>query len=188
MMINAVFDACVLYSAPLRDFVLRLAEDDLVVPYWSNEINDEWTRNLLRNRPDLKQENLERTRQNMDTRFPRGLVTGYESIIPTLALSDPNDRHVLAVAIHVQAEYIVTFNLDDFPNAVLKRYGIEAVPPDEWVMRLIQESPFAFFRSVKKHRLSLTRPSKTVEEYLATLEKQGLSKTVMFLREHKDDI
>jgi hypothetical protein len=40
----------------------------------------------------------------------------------------------------------------------------------------------------RNHRLNLTRPSKTIEEYLATLEKQGLSKTVAFLREHKDDI
>ena len=83
-MINAVFDACVLYSAPLRDFVLRIAEDDLIVPYWSKEIHNEWTRNLLRNRSDLKRENLERTRRNMDTRFPLGLVEGHESIIPTL--------------------------------------------------------------------------------------------------------
>ena len=187
-MINAVFDACVLYSAPLRDFVLRLAEDDLLSPYWSKEIHNEWTRNLLRNRPDLKRENLERTRQNMDTRFPHGLVEGHESIIPTLSLPDPNDRHVLAVAIHVKAEYIVTFNLNDFPNSVLKQYGIESILPDEFVLRLIRKSPYAFLRAVKKHRLSLTRPSKTVEEYLATLEKQRLSKTVAFLWEHKDDI
>jgi hypothetical protein len=82
----------------------------------------------------------------------------------------------------------VTFNLDDFPNAVLKQYEIEAMSPDEFVLRLIQESPYAFLRAVKKHRLSLTRPTQTVEEYLVTLEKQGLSKAVAFLWEHKNDI
>jgi hypothetical protein len=30
-----------------------------------------------------------------------------------------SDRHVLAVAIHIGADYIVTFNLDDFPAAQL---------------------------------------------------------------------
>jgi hypothetical protein len=36
--------------------------------------------------------------------------------------------------------------------------------------------------------LSLTCPPKTVEEYLATLGKQGLSKTVAYLREHTTEI
>ena len=40
----------------------------------------------------------------------------------------------------------------------------------------------------KKHRLSLTRPPKTVEEYLASLEKQGLHKMVAFLQERKAEI
>ena len=88
----------------------------------------------------------------------------------------------------MKAKYIVTFNLDDFPNAVLKQYEIEAMSPDEFVLRLIQESPYAFLRAVKKHRLSLTRPPKTVEEYLATLEKQGLAETVAFLRQHQNYI
>ena len=187
-MSSAVLDACVLYSALLRDFLLRLAEDNLFSPFWSEEIRSEWIYNLLRNRSDLRRENLARTCREMDFYFPRSLIRDYESLIPTLQLPDSNDRHVLAVAIHAKAEYIVTFNLNDFPNAALKQYGIEAISPDEFVVRLIQESPYAFLRAVKKHRLSLTRPPKTVEEYLATLEKQGLAQTVAFLREHKDNI
>jgi predicted nucleic acid-binding protein len=140
-MISAVYDACVLYPAALRDFLLRLAYAGLVSPFWSEEIHDEWTRSLLRNRSDLSQEKLERTRRKMDTQFPNGLVQGYETIISTLTLPDQNDRHVLAVAIHAKVECIVTFNLNDFPKAVLQPYGIEAVSPDEFVLRLIQRIP-----------------------------------------------
>jgi len=50
--------------------------------------------------------------------------------------------------------------------------------------RLIQIDPKRVLQAVKSHRLSLTRPPKTVDEYLTTLEKQGLIKTVAFLREH----
>ena len=47
--IIAVLDANVLYPAPLRDFLLRMAEADLFSPKWSDEIQDEWIRNLLKN-------------------------------------------------------------------------------------------------------------------------------------------
>ena len=187
-MIKAVYDACVLYSAPLRNLLLHLAEAKQVEPFWSEEIHDEWMRSLLRNRPDLISDKLERTRQRMDTHFPNALVQGYESIIPTLTLPDPNDRHVLAVAIHVKAEYIVTFNLTDFPKSHLQPYGIEAISPDEIVQRMIQKKPSHILATVKDHRLSLQRPAKPVDEYLATLEKQGLPQTVAFLRKHETDI
>lgn len=187
-MIRVVFDACVLYSAPLRHFLLTLASRKLVVPRWSEEIHDEWIRSLLRNRPDLKRENLEQTRRKMDSYFPNSLVREYESIIPTLALPDPDDRHVLAAAIHANAKLIVTFNLDDFPKKALQSYGVEALAPEELVLRLIQQAPHPVLQAVRNHRLSLSRPSKTVDEYLATLEKQKLPKTVAFLRKHEADI
>jgi len=187
-MISAVLDACVLYSASLRDFLLHLADDGLVEPFWSEEIQNEWTRNLLQNRPDLKLEKLDRTRREMDLHFPLALVRGYESIVPSLTLPDPNDRHVLAVAIHVKAEYIVTFDLNDFPKAALLPHGIKAVSPEEFVMQLVQNEPRHVLQTVREHRSNLTRPSKTVDEYIETLEKHGLPKTATFLREHQADI
>jgi len=185
---SAVFDACVLYSASLRDLLLWLGYAGLVRPFWSEEIRNEWVGSLLQKRPDVKREKLERTCWKMDVHFPNGLVCGYESIIPTLSLPDPKDRHVLAAAIHVQAEYIVTFNLKDFPNTALQPHGIEAVSPDEFVFRLIQQEPAPVLLAIKNLRLGLSRPPKTVAEYLATLEKQGLPQTVAFLRKHEDDI
>ena len=47
-MINAVLDACILYPAPLRNFLLHLANEEVFCPFWSGEIHDEWTRSLLR--------------------------------------------------------------------------------------------------------------------------------------------
>ena len=133
-------------------------------------------------------ESLERTRRNMHTRFPNSLVQGYEAIIPTLLLPDPNDRHVLAVAIHARAECIITFNLDDFPKSVLQHHEIEVVPPDEFVLRLIRKVPVLVIQIAKNHRLSLSHPPLSVNEYLAMLEKQRLPKTVAFLSEHKNNI
>ena len=187
-MISAVFDACVLYSASLRDFLLRLALADLFSPYWSEEIHKEWIQSLLRNRPDLKRENLERTRRAMDSHFPNSLVYGHESIVPTLQLPDPKDRHVLAVAIFTKAEYIVTLNLKDFPQSALAPYQVKAISPDNFVLRIIEYNAKTFVTTVARHRAILARPPKSVDEYLATLEKQRLPKTVAFLREYKDDL
>lgn len=49
----AVYDANVLYPAQLRDLLLRLAAGDLVRPHWSDEIHDEWTRNVHADRPSV---------------------------------------------------------------------------------------------------------------------------------------
>ena len=187
-MISAVYDACVLYSAPLRDLLLRLAFAKLVIPFWSEEIRNEWVYRLLQKRPDLKRENMERTCREMDFHFPNGLVHGYEFIIPTLQLPDPKDRHVLAVAIHVKAEYIVTFNLKDFPRPALLSHNVEAISPDDFVLRVIDYDTNTFIKTIAKHRAFLIHPPKTVDEYLATLEKQGLPQTVAFLRKHESDI
>jgi predicted nucleic acid-binding protein len=187
-MINAVYDACVLYSASLRDFLLWLGYVRAVRPLWSETIHEEWMRSLLRKRPGLLRTRLERTRQEMEAKFPHSLVTGFEKLVPSLQLPDPEDRHVLAVALHAEAEYLVTFNLNDFPKTILQPFGIEPVSPDEFVQRLIREKPHSVLEAARHHRLSLQRPPKTVDEYLATLDKQGLPKTVAFLREYHADI
>jgi len=187
-MIDAVYDACVLYSASLRDLLLDIARMQLVRPHWSDRSHEEWIENLLRNRPDLSRESLERTRRRMDAKFKNSLTKGYEPLIPTLELPDTNDRHVLAVAIYSQSSLIVTSNMDDFPKTALQPYNIEAVLPDDFVWRLIQMEPIRIIEAAKNHRSDLIRPPKTVEEYLATLEKQGLHKTVAFLRERKAEI
>ena len=96
---TALYDACVLYPAPLRDLLMHLAMTDLFRARWTDQIHDEWISNLSINRPDLKRRQLERTRRLMNAHVLDCLVTGYEGLIDKLKLPDPNDRHVLAAAI-----------------------------------------------------------------------------------------
>jgi len=58
---TAVYDACVLYPAPLRDFLMWLALSGRFRAKWTMEIHNEWKRNLLKNRPDLTTGQLNRT-------------------------------------------------------------------------------------------------------------------------------
>ena len=73
---TVIYDACVLYPAPLRDFLMRLALTDLFRARWSRDIHDEWIRNVLKDRADLTPLQLERTRNLMDSHVRDCLVTG----------------------------------------------------------------------------------------------------------------
>lgn len=178
----ALYDACVLYPAPLRDLLIHLAVSDLFRARGTARIHDEWMRNLLAKRTDLSREQLERTRDLMDSSVPDCLVTGYEGLEAQLTLPDPDDRHVLAAAILCQAGAIVTFNLKDFPAEVLEPRGITAQHPDEFIEHAFGVNPAAVVAAVHDHRASLTHPPKTVDELLDRYLKQGLVMTVSLLR------
>src|SRR5207244_188431 len=109
----------------------HLALTDLFGVKWTDQIHEEWIRSVLANRPDLTREQLNRTRDLMNRHVRDCLVTGYDGLIPCLTLPDPDDRHVLAAEIRGRADVIVTFNLGDFPAAVLAGYRIDAQHPDE---------------------------------------------------------
>jgi hypothetical protein len=65
---------------------------------------------------------------------------------------------------------------------VLSGYGILAVHPDDYAIEKLDAARERFLRAVKEHRVSLTNPPKTVEDYLATLENCGMRKTAARLR------
>lgn len=77
--------------------------------------------------------------------------------IQYLVLPDPNDRHVLAVAIQSNSEIIVTENLKDFPKPLLSLYSITALTPDSFITSLIKQNKFlalsAFENLVKRLKI-----------------------------------
>lgn len=178
----AVYDACVLYPAPLRSLLMYLALTNLFRARWTNAIHEEWMRSVVRDYPDITQSKVERVRDLMNAAVPDALVIGYEGLIQTLSLPDPDDRHVLAAAIQAGASVIVTRNLADFPADILASHGVEAQHPDDFVVALLDVEPDAVCAAVKAQRESLRNPPKTVEELLAILEAQGLPQFVARLR------
>lgn len=179
-----VYDACVLYPAPLRDLLMHLALVDLFRAKWTDTIHEEWIRSVLKHRSDLKPEQLERTRRLMDAHVLDALVTDYEYLIPSLQLPDPDDRHVLAAAICAGASVIVTYNLSDFPADRLATHRIEAQHPDMFIAHLIDLAPDRVCAAVKRQRRSLRKPRVSIDQLLARFEQQSLSQTVAFLRDY----
>jgi len=133
---TVVFDANVLYPAPLRDLLMSVALTEQFRAKWTNEIHDEWVRNLLKNRDDITEVQLQETVERMNAAIPDSVVENYDEFIDCLNLPDPNDRHVLAAAIKCNADVIVTNNLKYFPADELKKYDVEAQSPDIFLNHL----------------------------------------------------
>lgn len=183
-----VLDANVLYPAQLRDLLMRLAVAGLFRPHWTDEIHDEWTRNVLADHPDLEPEALRRTRRLMERALPAAQVTGFERRIRGLELPDPDDRHVLAAAIEVGADLIVTFNLGDFPAEALQARGILAAHPDALVSELIGVRSGDVLAVMRQHRTSLRKPPKSPAEYVAILKRAGLTRAAQFASKYADEL
>lgn len=182
---TVVYDACVLYPAPLRDLLMHLALTDLYCARWSEQIHDEWICSLLSQRPDLKPEDLFRTRELMNAHVRDCLVSGFEHLIASIELPDPDDRHVVAAAIVAGADLIVTFNERDFPANQLARYNLAAQHPDDFILDVLDLHPARVCEAVAAHRRSLRNPPKSADEYLDTLLRQELTQTVAALRAWK---
>lgn len=182
---TAIFDACVLYPAPLRDFLMWLGLSGRFRARWSRDIHEEWKRNLLLNRPDLTRAQLDRTSELMDRAIPDGLVDGYQDLITGLRLPDPDDRHVLAAAIHCGASVIVTFNQRDFPAELLTSYGVESQHPDEFVDNLFDLDAAVVVAAAQRQRAQLKNPPADVDSYLETLFRQGLVQSAKALATYR---
>lgn len=180
----AVLDACVLYPPSLRDLLMWLATVEAYAPRLTEAIHAEWIRNVLADKPEVTPAQLDRTRRLMNQVTPDCLVSGFEQLIPALRLPDANDRHVLAAAIRAGAAVIVTFNLSDFPAAVLEMYGVEPLHPDVFLSALFDDEPGLFLQAIQMHRDSLLNPPKDAEGYIQTLQVNGLKGLALRVEAH----
>jgi len=172
--IVAFLDASVLYPANVRNLLMRLSVNGAFRPLWSQSVHDEWTRAVLRDRPHLTVDQINRTRALMDKHAHDAMVVGFESLISGLLLPDPDDRHVLAAAITGKASLIVTSNLRHFPDSALRPHSLRTIDADGFIMQLFHQDPEKVRWAAKEHRESLKRPPQTVDTYIAALRHSGL--------------
>lgn len=181
MKVTAVLDACVLYGAYPRDLLLTFMEESLFIGHWNEQILDEYSRNLIKNRPELINK-VNRTIKLIKEFFPEALVEGFESLEQSLELPDPNDRHVLAAAIQSESQFIVTHNLKDFPNGYLAEFNVEAISLDWFLYSVINDqeevAKIAFLKMVGRYK----KEPKTPEAIIERLEKEPLSTTIELIR------
>ena len=182
MAIVAVYDANVLYPGSLRDLLIRLGQTGLLQARWTDQILDEVFDAIVAAQPNLGGR-LQRTRRLMNEAIPDVRITGYEHLIDTLQLPDPDDRHVLAAAIRVGADVIVTKNLSDYPAGELEPHRIEAQSPDDFVLRPVESAPARVIGVIEDQARALSRPPTSRDELLDRLRVVGIPEAVAAIRE-----
>ncbi len=178
----AVLDACVLYNAPIRDILLSFSAEGLFTVKWSDMIQQEWLRNLLKNRPDLNKEQLNQTVFSMNAAFPYANVESFQDLIASIQLPDKDDRHVVACAIKSNAQLIVTFNVKDFPQELLDSYHLKVQTPDELISNILDINSTIACSAFDKMVKRLKNPEKSKQEVLTALEKCGLTSSIIKLK------
>lgn len=132
---KAVLDACVLFPTVLREVLLGVAAKGLYQPIWSDRILTEWVRATAKLGPEAAVE-AEAQATLARVAFPAALQRAQPNIEARLYLPDPNDVHVLAVAVSAHADAIITFNAQDFPRPVLADEGITRLDPDQFLCQI----------------------------------------------------
>ncbi|WP_299831990.1 PIN domain-containing protein [uncultured Roseobacter sp.] len=170
-----VLDANVLFPFRVRDVLLTFTQEGLFRARVTDEILDEWTRNLIRLKPHLEK-SVRQQEAVIRSTFEECFVTGHQPLMAGLKLPDPDDRHVLAAAIRCSAQVIVTENHKDFPSEVLDEYGVERLGADDMLANTYDLFPSGGARALRRVRKRYDNPAMSPSEFLLDLTRHGLSK------------
>lgn len=181
----ALLDACVLVPSPLCDSLLRLAERGLYRPLWSRKILEEVAKALQSLRPDIAESRIHYRLEHMNATFEDALVGGWEELSAGVNLPNQSDRHVLAAAIHGRAQTIVTFNLRDFPDHYLRPAGVSVTHPDEFLLEQLNRDRLITLQVIADQAAELKRPPSNVDGVLSNLERCGVPRFAMAVRQMK---
>ena len=169
-----IFDACILYPFHLRNIVVQIAVDRLVDARWTDEIHDEWIRNLAANVPAIPIERLQITRRLMNDALPHAMVAGYQGHIQAVTLPDLDDRHVVAAGIAGGASVVLTWNLRDFPVRELKKHGLRRKTPEALLVDLYDKVPDLTLASLANARRNLSKTRVSASDFVDILKNQKL--------------
>ncbi|MCX7139513.1 MAG: PIN domain-containing protein [Proteobacteria bacterium] len=176
-----VLDACVLYPAAQRDLFMWLAAGGAIHAHWTNQIHDEWIRNVERDY-GVERSVLDRVGKLMDRAAGDALIGRYRQHERLFPKTDAKDRHVAAAALAARNNSgadivtIITWNIENFDCKELANAGIAAENPDVFLCRMLAESQERAVKAFIRMRDNLRNPPKSTRECADTLAAQGLKK------------
>lgn len=126
-------------STVQRQLLLRVADQGVFQPVWTERIGEEWRRNAARVW-QIPPERLAEQWNAMNQRFPGAMETDTAPDEVGLRYSDSKDLHVIAAGLarrarcglqHPSAVQVMTRNLKDFDRSGLRRRGLDAYSSDQ---------------------------------------------------------
>lgn len=161
---TVVLDANVLFPQYLCDLLLSLADEELFRPVWSEQIHEEWMRNVIEKNLAIDPDRIERRRNMMDNAFPDACVSITDAQIQTIDGVHIKDRHVMAAAKIAHADGILTFNEKDFPRAAQRQYGVRILHPDDFVCGYFDRHEKIIIDILRRLRAKLKKPAIDAED------------------------
>lgn len=188
-MFTALLDTNVLWPSLQRDFLLSLAAESLYRPVWSTGILEELVECEVRKRvkggagPTAAEAAAKQLTAAMSVAFDDSCITGWEGLVGTYGLPDPDDEHVLAAAVVGGAGAIVTENHKDFPEALIPN-GINITSPQRFALDTVSVHPAAAWVAINRMGERFRNPVMTSDQILDVLaECYGMGEAVALLRE-----
>lgn len=176
---KAVLDTNVIFPVVIRDLLFWFAYYELYTPKWSSNIFGEWKDVMIRK--GVSEEEAEKRVNVANKAFPDALVLNYDSLINKLDLPDEKDRHVLAAAIKINANVIVTNNLKDFPDTYLNTFGLKAKSADDFLTDIIDLNHDTAIKAFKELVLHKRNPEMDEYQVLESFRSNGLVDTANYL-------
>ncbi|MBC1236839.1 PIN domain-containing protein [Nostoc sp. 2RC] len=165
-----LLDSCVMFPMYLRDILLRCARAGFYLPYWSQEILNGATRNLVIT-GKMSDERAMKLEGTIKAAFPEAMVEVPNGLAEIMT-NHVGDRHVLAAAVVAKANIIVTSNLKHFQPKDLARWEIEAQHPDTFLTHLYDLDPDSILQVIQRWSQDLRKPPLTFIQLLALLSKE----------------
>lgn len=163
-LIGVVLDACVIFPGSLRDTLLRFAAAKIYKLYLTDQILEEMKRNLVE-KNHITEEQGEHLVSQIREHFKADFVTQHTLFIPLMPVNE-KDRHVLAAAVASGSQIIVTQNLKDFPQLLLKQFEIVALSADDFLTRQFSQNREAIITIIKEQAGGLKKHPITVQDLL----------------------
>ncbi len=165
-----------------------MAIEGLYRPIWSAAILDELVRveadkRLTRGaEPEQARDAAQWLIEQMRRAFDDACVAGWEPLVGSYRLPDPDDEHLVAAAVVGGAGAIVTSNARDLPTTLLPT-GIEVVSPAEFAASTVSVAPSSARRALAKISARYVDPRRTEDELLDILrDRYGMNEAVELLR------
>lgn len=181
MSFRVVYDANALFGALQRSILVRVGVHQtrfnlrILV---THEILEEMTAAVRDKYPDFSAEQGDSLREAIIASISDCLVTDYAHLLPAAKISDPDDRHVLAAAIHARAQVVVTDDRD-FDEGSLEPHDLVAQSPDDFLTDLCDLNPMAMRQLVAEEAVMR---NETIEDLIDVVEARGLIRFAQHLR------
>lgn len=149
--------------------------EGLYRPIWSQAVLDELIEAEAEKRikrgaePDQARVVAKRLADQMNWAFDDSCVFGWEPLVGSYRLPDPDDEHLVAAAVVGGAQVIVSDNVKDLPTDKLPD-GLDVVPAAQFAYDTVSVAPALALAAIQQISARYVDPPRTVASLLTILD------------------